>query len=155
MKKLFVVLVLVVVAAGAFADDIFASYDKPGNINIYAAVGWYHYFEVTVAAEYMIGEFTLGTLPFDWGVAVRGGMDFAGAIDFGVGALATLHLGLGVFPIEFYLSLGACYNTYWSYHFREAYFVGATWWFSKNMGLLVENGYLGYYFDGIGLEFKL
>ena len=78
MKKLFVVLVLVVVAAGAFADDIFASYNKPGNINIYAAVGWYHYFEVTVAAEYMIGEFTLGTLPFDWGVAVRGGMDFAG-----------------------------------------------------------------------------
>ena len=30
-----------------------------------------------------------------------------------------------------------------------------TWWFSKNMGLLLENGYLGSYFDGIGLEFKL
>ena len=158
MKKLLVVLVLVVVAAGAFADDIFGSYNKPGNMNIYAAVGWYYFPEVTVAAEYMLGEFTLGTVPLDWGVAVRGGMDFdSSGFDFGVGALATLHLGLTVIPVEFYASLGVCYHNYNApvIPVTVASFGGATWWFSKNIGLLVENGYLGWYFWGVGVQVKI
>jgi hypothetical protein len=156
MKKLLVVLVLIGVTAGAFADDIFGSYNKPGNMNLYASVGWYYWPEVTVAAEFMLGEFDLGTVPLDWGVAVRGGMDFwSGGIDFGVGALATLHLGLAVVPIEFYASLGVCYNNYAAFPVTVASFGGATWWFSKNIGLLVENGYLGWYFWGVGVQVKI
>ena len=157
MKKLLVVLVLIVVAAGAFAQDWAASYNEPGDINVYASVGWYVWPEVSVAAEYIIGEFELGPVPFDWGVAVRGGFDIGtGWFGYAVGALATLHLGLGVAPIEFYASLGAAF---WGptagIPISFASYGGFTWWFSKNMGLLLENGYLGWYFWGVGLEFKL
>ena len=37
MKKLLIVLVLIGVTAGAFAQDVFASYNEPGNFNIYAS----------------------------------------------------------------------------------------------------------------------
>jgi hypothetical protein len=157
MKKLLVVLVLIAVTAGAFADDIFTSYNKPGNINVYASVGWYFWPEVSVAAEYVAGEFKIGTVPLDWGVAVRGGMDFwSGGVDYAVGALATLHLGLAVAPIEFYASLGACFYGPTSYFpVTVASYGGVTWWFSKKIGLVLENGYLGWYFWGAGLELKL
>jgi hypothetical protein len=157
MKKLLVVLVLAAVATGAFAEDVFASFNKPGNVNLYASAGWYYWPEVSVAAEYVVGEFKVGSVPFDWGVAVRGGMDFwSGGIDYSVGALATLHLGLGMFPLEFYASLGACfYGPTAAFPVTVASYGGMTWWFAKNMGLLVENGYLGWYFWGVGLEFKL
>ncbi len=77
MKKLLVVLlVLVGVTAGAFAQDVFASYNEPGDFNIYASIGWAWNLEVSAAAEYMIGEFDTRTVcPFDWGVMVRGGFD--------------------------------------------------------------------------------
>ena len=110
MKKLFVVLlVLSAVATGAFAQNVFTSYNAPGNVNVYASVGYYWFPEVSVAAEFVLGKFAIGPMPLDWGIAVRGGMDFwAGGIDYAVGALATLHTGLAVFPLEFYASLGAC-----------------------------------------------
>jgi hypothetical protein len=156
MKKLLVALVLIAVAAGAFAQDVFTSYNEKGDINIYASVGYVWYIEASVAAEFIVGQFNLGTVPLDWGIAVRGGMEFWGAgVDFGVGGLGTLHLGLGVFPVEFYLSLGVCYNNWSSLPITVASYGGLTWWFSKNIGLLLEGGYLGWGFDGIGLEVEL
>jgi hypothetical protein len=157
MKKLLLVLVVLVGVAGVtFAQDWAASYNKPGDVNLYASFGYYWWPEVSVAAEFVIGEFAIGPIPLDWGVAVRGGVDFwSGGVDFGVGALGTLHFGLGVFPVEFYASLGVCYNNYWATPISIASFGGATWWFSKNLGLLFENGYLGSYFWGVGVEFKI
>ena len=77
MKKLLLVMVVLLAVSGAaFAQDVFASYNKPGDINLYASVGWSGWFEVSAAAEYMVGEFNLGTLPFDWGIMARGGMEF-------------------------------------------------------------------------------
>jgi hypothetical protein len=158
MKKLCVVLlVLAAVATGAFAQDVFASFNEPGDINLYASVGFYWNLEASVAAEYVIGEFALGPLPFDWGVAVRGGFDIgAGYFGYAAAALATLHTGLAVFPVEFYASIGAAfYGPTVAFPVSFATYGGATWWFSKNVGLLVENGYLGWYFWGVGVEFKL
>jgi hypothetical protein len=157
MKKILVVLlVLIGVASGAFAQDFFASYNKPGDVNLYGSVGWYYYVEASVAAEYIIGEFELGTIPFDWGVEARGGLDFwGGGVDFGIGALASLHLGLSAIPIEFYVALGVCYNNWGSFPVTVASYNGATWWFSKNIGLLFEGGYLGWGFWGVGIEFKI
>jgi hypothetical protein len=158
MKKLFVVLVvLLAVGTGAFAQDVFASYNAPGDINVYASLGWYWYPEVSVAAEWVIGEFALGPVPFDWGVAVRGGFNFgSGWFGYSAAALATLHTGLAVFPLEFYASIGAAfYGPTAGFPVSFATYGGATWWFSKNIGLLVENGYLGWYYWGVGLEFKL
>ena len=158
MKKLLVVLlVLTAVAAGAFAEEVFTSFNKPGDINLYASVGWYVWPEVSVAAEYVIGEFALGPLPFDWGVAVRGGFDIgSGYFGYAAAALATLHTGLAVFPLEFYASIGAAfYGPTVGFPVSFASYGGLTWWFSENIGLLVENGYLGWYFWGVGVEFKL
>ncbi len=158
MKKLFVVLVvLLAVGTGAFAADVFASYNKPGDLNVYASVGWYVFPEVSVAAEYVIGEFALGPVPFDWGVAVRGGMDFwSGGIDYAIGALATLHTGLVAFPLEFYASIGAAFHgPTAAFPVAFATYGGVTWWFSKNLGLVLENGYLGWYFWGVGVELKI
>jgi hypothetical protein len=157
MKKLLVVLVLIGVTAGAFASDVFASYNKPGDINLYASVGYVWYPEVSVAGEWIIGEFSLGILPFDWGVMVRGGFDFwSGWFEYSAAALASLHLGLGVVPIEFYASIGAAfYGPTAGFPVSFASYEGATYWFSKNIGLVVESGYLGWYFWGVGLEFKL
>jgi len=159
MKKLLLVMVVLLgVGGAAFAQDVFASYNEPGDINIYASVGYIWSLEASVGAEFVIGEFALGTLPFDWGVAVRGAFDISlsgGWFGYGVGALAQLHLGLSVVPIEFYVALGACYNNWSTYHVSLASFNGLTWWFSDNMGLLVEGGYVGWSFWGVGLEFKI
>ena len=156
MKKLLLVMVVLLCVTGAaFAQDVFASYNEPGDFNIYASVGWWYWPEFSVAAEWVIGEFELGTLPFDWGVAARGGFDVGyGWFGYSVGVLATLHLGLAVAPIEFYGSLGVCFNNH-VYPINVASMGGLTWWFSKNMGLLVESGYLGFGYWGVGLEFKI
>ena len=50
------------------------------------------------------------------------------------GALATLHLGLGVTPIEFYASVGACFygpTAYFPVSFAS--YGGVTWWFSEEL----------------------
>jgi hypothetical protein len=156
MKKLLVVLVLIGVATGVFAQDVFASYNAPGNVNVYASVGWAWNLEASVAAEYMIGEFALGPLPLDWGLMVRGVFDIGSYFGFGVGALATLHTGITAFPVEFYIALGAAYYN-WGTGLPIAFasYNGVTWWFSKNMGIVAEGGYVGWGFWGVGLEFKI
>ena len=157
MKKLLVVLVLAAVATGAFAQDVFASYNEPGNVNLYASVGFYWNLEASVAAEYMIGEFALGPVPFDWGVQVRGGFDiWSGWFGYGIGVLPSLHLSLSVVPIEFYAAIGACfYGPTAGFPVAFASYGGVTWWFSDKIGLLLENGYLGWYLWGVGVEVKL
>jgi len=157
MKKLLlVVLVLAAVATGAFAQDVFASYNEPNDFNVYASVGFYWNLEVSAAAEWMIGEFALGPLPFDWGVQVRGVFDIGSYFGFGVGALGSLHLGLAPVPIEFYIALGvAYYNWGVGVPITFASYNGCTWWFSEKLGLVVEGGYVGWGFWGVGLEFKI
>ncbi len=158
MKKLFVVLlVLLAVTTGAFAQNVFASYSKPGDIDLYASVGWAWNLEASAAAEYMIGEFALGPLPMDWGIMVRGAFDIGSTFGFGIGALASLHTGLAAFPLEFYIALGVAYYNwgFTTFPVTFASYNGMTWWFSKNLGLVVEGGYVGLGFWGVGLEFKL
>jgi hypothetical protein len=155
MKKLLVVLVLVAVAAGAFAQDVFTSYNEPGDFNLYASLGYYYNLEASVGAEYIIGEFALGPLPFDWGLEARGQFDigFGGSFYWGAGALATLHLGLSVVPLEFYVALGIAYTNWYGIYLAS--YNGMTWWFSDKIGLLVEGGTVGWGFWGVGLEFKI
>lgn len=158
MKKLLVVLlVLVGITTGAFAQSIFTSYNQPGNVNIYASLGWYFNPEVSAAAEFMVSKFALGPLPLDFGIMARGVFDIGSFFGFGVGALATLHTGLAGFPLEFYIALGLAYYNFGfsTIPVTFASYNGMTWWFSKKMGLLVEGGYVGWGFWGVGLEFKL
>jgi len=157
MKKLLVVLlVLAGVTAGAFAQDVFASYNAPGDFNVYASVGYWWGIDVNVAAEYMIGEFDLGPVPFDWGVMARGGMQFwGGGLDFGVAALATLHMGLS-WNLEFSVGAGVtAFNTWTTFPVTWAQVATVRYWFSENMAVFAEEGSIGFYYWGVGLEFKL
>jgi hypothetical protein len=81
---------------------------------------------------------------------------WSGWFGYGIGILPSLHLGLGVVPVEFYASIGACfYGPTGSFPVTFASFGGVTWWFSDSIGLVVENGYLGWYLWGVGVEVKL
>ncbi len=78
----------------------------------------------------------------------------SGWFGFSAGVLATLHLGLEFAPLDFYAALGVCYNNH-VYPFNVASLGGVAWWFTPSMGLLVESGYLGFGYWGVGLEFKI
>jgi hypothetical protein len=156
MKKLLLVLVVLIgVSGAAFAQDWAASYNEPGDFNIYASAGYWWGVDLNVAAEYMIGEFSLGPIPFDWGIMARGGMEFwSGYLEWGAGALATLHMGLS-WNVEFSIALGACYSSYSLHPFSFAYGAIARYWFSKSLAVIAEEGYLGFSYWGVGLELKI
>ncbi len=157
MKKLFVVLVvLLAVGTGAFAADVFASYNAPGDLNVYASAGFWGGFDVLVGVEYIVGEFMLGPMPFDWGVMATGGVEFwAGWVGFGVGAMATLHTGL-IWNMDFSVAAGVtAYNNVTAFPVTWAHDAAARYWISKNMALFVHEGWVGFNYWGVGVELKL
>lgn len=155
MKKLLVVLVLVGVAAGAFADEPFASWNEKGDVNVYASVGFWGGVDAVVGAEFILGEFDLGPVPCDWGVMASAGIEWWYGMYFGVGALATFHLGL-TWNLDFSLAAGVtAYNNLTSFPVTWAHDAIARYWFSEKMAAFVREGYLGFHFWGVGLEFKL
>ena len=99
---------LVLSAVSSFAQqNIFESHNKTGHMNVYGAVGWGGGYTLGAAAsaEYVMGQFTLGPIPLDWGVMGSAVLGFLPDIGLGVDAMATLHLGL-IWNVDFYAGLG-------------------------------------------------
>jgi hypothetical protein len=187
MKRAIFAVLILLLATGAFAEakantketsqSWATSYNKDGQFNIYASLGWAWGFTASVCPEYIITEFEIGEIPFDFGVAVRGAIEFydgavLGAsgltgVYWGAAPLATLHLGLASIPLEFYISVGvAFYGWSWSadyigsgyggFNFGFATVEGVIWHFSDMFGLILEGGYLGGAgVWGIGVEIQL
>ncbi|HTO21921.1 MAG TPA: hypothetical protein VMQ10_05525 [Spirochaetia bacterium] len=173
-----VVLLLCISVAGAFAAEKkssevpwLASLNGPGTVN-FTVTGGYTWWGLglNAGAEFTLSQFALGPLPLDFGITAQGSLGFD---PFGIGVaaagLATLNIGFdfgkGV-VFEAFVGLGPGIVTEtWSggggLGFGIAEYSGFTWWFSKNIGLTGEEGYVsafgwGYwYFAGIGVTFKL
>ncbi len=179
MKRALLVVLILLLATSAFAQSKpwAKSYNKDGQFNIYASVGWALGFTGSVGLEFIITEFKIGNVPFDFGVAVRGAMEFYdGAVFYapgytgvywGAAPMATLHMGLASAPFEFYISAGVAFYGYsWSggyipaayggFNVGVASVEGVIWHLSPAFGLILEGGYLGGAgVWGVGIELQL
>jgi hypothetical protein len=176
VKKIAVGLVLVFLLVGALsvsADAPFASYNKPGHLNVYGSVGFYGIWglELSAGAEWILGKFDLGPVPLEWGVMARGVIALplflgSGWIDWGAAPLASLHTGFNLgksLEFDVYVSLGlGLYGTTGTYYvwdpvnFGFASFEGISWKLNDKFFLLGEYGYVGYAsVYGVGVVVKL
>jgi hypothetical protein len=176
-----VILLLCVSVAGAFAGEKkssqvpwLVSLNGPGTIN-FTITGGYTWWGLglNAGAEFTVSQFALGPVPLDFGITAQGSVGFD---PFGIGVaaagLATLNIGFDFgqsLKFEAFLGLGpGIVLETWAgapgVGIGIAQYGGWTWWFSKNIGLTGEEGYVstfgwaggfGWYFAGIGVTFKL
>jgi len=152
-----------------------ASYDGTGQINLYAACGFYYYgIAIGGGPEFILGNFDVSGVPLEWGIAAKGLVGFANHAgftwtDWGIGPLVTLHWGIdagGPLKFEWYLGLGlgiSGSSTNYGYYpygsgvgFGFASADGVAWHFSENISAILDYSYFGYYsLFGIGLRFNL
>ncbi len=178
---------LVLSAVGAFAYEQksrtyswMASYDRTGQLNIYASVGFYYVgYEIGGGPEFILGNFNISGVPFEWGLMARALLGFgsfagyANWFDWGVAPMVTLHwgndFGQGL-RFEWYGGLGlgifGTTGTYFTDHagFPSGYgpflgFAGAggfAWHFADNFALIADYSYVGLTSNfGIGLKISL
>ena len=172
-----VVLLLCISVAGAFAAEKkssevpwLASLNGPGTINLSVTGGytWWGGLGANAGAEFTLSQFSLGPVPLDFGITAEGsfGLDPFG-IGIAVSGLATLNIAFDFgksLVFEAFVGIGPGIITEtWSgggFGFGIAQYGGWTWWFSRSIGLTVEEGYVnafnlyGWYFAGIGVTFK-
>jgi hypothetical protein len=177
-KSVVVILSLLCIAGMVFAADKAAStsmqpYVDKGNILANVGIGWGG---LGGGAEYEIVRFDIANVvPVVVGAGVRVALDPGilstySSFTFGGGALATCHVeltGLNVpdwvkkLDLSFGLGLGVATGTpsgYYSGYTAKpgiglASFEGLTYFFSKNLGVILENGYVGaaqYSYDHLG-----
>jgi hypothetical protein len=166
VKKIVVGLVLALLLVGAMTvsaeDAVFASWNQKGHMNIYGSIGYNYWgFDVSPGIEFILGEFNIGPVPFDWGGMARGivGFDlFSGyGFNWGAGALASLHMGL-VWNLDFYAALGLGLAGWYGTPFRFGFasFNGLSYKLSDKFFVLLEGGYIVYTsIWGIGVQMKL
>ncbi len=174
--------VLLIAASNAFAFEQkskaypwMATFNKAGQVNIYAAVGFYYYgIDVGGGPEFIISNFDVSGIPLEFGIAVKGLVGFANFggfswTDWGVGPLATLHWGIdggGPLKFDWYIGLGlgisgstanyGYYNYGTGTGFGFATTDGVAWHFSNNISAILDYSYFGFYsLYGIGLRFDL
>jgi hypothetical protein len=173
---------LLISAVGAFAYERgsrtypwMASFNRTGQVNLYAAAGLYPYgFDVTGGLEIILGNFDISGVPLEWGLEGRGLLGFANVagfgswIDWGAAPMATLHwgfdLGKGA-KFELYGALGlGLYGTGGSYYSFTGYgpFLGfaggggVAWHFADNFSLILDSAYVGWTGAfGIGIKVDL
>jgi hypothetical protein len=173
-RRLVVVLacaLLLISTVGAFAFEQssktypwMASFNKTGQLNLYAAVGLYAYgVDLTAGVEVILGNFDLAGIPLEWGIEARGLIGFAGFsgygswIDWGAAPMLTLHWGTDFgkgLKFEVYGGLGlGLYGTGGSYYssfsgygpfFGFAGGGGVAWHFSNNFSLILDSAYVGW-----------
>ena len=179
----FVALALLLFSAvGAFAYEQksktypwMASFNKTGQLNLYAAVGFYYVgFDVSGGPEVILGNFDISGVPFQWGIMARGLVGFASFagvswIDWGAAPMITLHWGVDFgspWKFEFYGGLGlGLYGTGGTYYsaftgygpfFGFASADGVAWHFSENVSLIVDYTYTGWVsVYGVGLKLNI
>ena len=160
-RRIVLVAVLVMALVGALSasaadnSNIFASYNKPGNVNLNVAAGWGGWLGVGAQAEFIIGKFDLGPVPFQWGLMAAGIVDIP-YIEIGAGGMATLHMGLGVVPLDFYLGLGLGMDFYGGFYLGLAQTAGVSYKLSNSLTVMATDTYLaGAYLYGVGIQLKL
>jgi hypothetical protein len=183
MKKRIVVGIVLVlmlcVTFGAFAAEKkssqipwIVSYNKAGNLDLSITGGYSWYgFGANVAAEFFLGQFDLGPIPLSWGIAAQGSLGFGVFSGVGIGAAALPTLNFGVdfgsiwkFEWAVGLGLGVTFDT-WGGTAPFGIGIAQTarwfWWFSNNLALTVDEGYINafgwgsWYFYGLGITLKL
>ena len=160
MKKRVVVgfvLALLLVGTLGFSapQSIFAAYNKPGNVNLDLAAGYGGWFGAGVQAEVILGKFDIGTLPFQWGLMGAGVLDVP-FMELGAGAMLTLHLGLSVIPLDFFVGMGIGFDFFGGFFpgFAETY--GVAYKLSDSLTVLAVDTWLaGPYVYGVGIQLKL
>jgi hypothetical protein len=173
---------LLVSAVGAFAFEQksntypwMASFNKPGQLNVYAAVGLYPYgIDLTGGVEVIIGHFDISGVPLQWGLMGRGLIGFGSFsgfgswIDWGAAPMVTLHWGIDLgsgAKFEWYggvgLGLYGTSGTYYSFTGYGPFFGfaaggGIAWHFSNNFSLILDSAYVGWTgVYGIGVKVDL
>jgi hypothetical protein len=146
------------------------SYDSSGTVDLTVTGGFTRWgLGLNAGLEYTIRQFDLGTAPLSWGIMAQGSGGFNPAgIGVAVDALAALNIGFdfgGSLKFEGFigLGLGGLVETWGGAGsgFGIVQSAGWTWWFSNNLGLIVEEGYItalgwGYwYFLGLGVALKI
>jgi len=173
MKKLFLVLfILLVFATPIFAQSsnnpsqYFKSYLENGDLSIYASIGWWWGLCANAGAELVLGQWNIADIiPIDFSVGIRAlyeGWYSYPVNHFYAGAapMFIIHVGtMGNF--DFYEGIGL------GFYFSNSSFLdgfgigfaavsGATWYLSKNLGLIIEYAYVGYVSTwGVGITLKL
>jgi hypothetical protein len=159
-RKILLVAVLVMALVGALSasaadSNVFASYNKPGNVNLNVAAGYGGWLGVGAQAEFIIGKFDLGPVPFQWGLMAAGIVDIP-YIEIGAGGMATLHMGLGIIPLDFFLGLGLGVDFYGGFSLGFAQTAGVAYKLSNSLTVMATDTYLaGAYLYGVGMQFKL
>jgi hypothetical protein len=146
-------------ALSASAQDVFASYNKPGNVNLYVAAGWggAWLLGAGVSAEVIIGKFDLGPIPFQWGLMGMGLFNFLPGFALGAGGMATLHMGL-VWNLDFFIGLGLGAEFLGGFGLGLAQTAGVCYKLSNSLTLLLTDSYISYSglgLYGVGLQLKL
>ena len=172
-----VTVLLLVASIGLFAAEKksstvpwLVSFNPPGTIDLTVTGGftWWG-LGLNAGIEYTMGQFDLGTVPLSWGITAQGSGGFnAAGIGVAISGLATLNIGFDFgsglrFEGLIGLGPGGLIETWGGAGsgFGLALYTGETWWFSNNLGLSAEQGYLtafgwGYwYFLGIGVTLKI
>ena len=167
MKRFLLVaaLLLAVVSAGLFADDVDlkAQFNEPGQINLTGIVGLHFYgLSAGVGAEKIMGNIDIPEFPMEWGIAVRGLFSFYlfsgyGGIDYGAAPMATIHKGISFgenldFDWAFGVGLGlyGYAYTYGGWDYSEplklgfATFDSVSWHWKDDLWLTLEYGYVGW-----------
>ena len=160
-------------AAGETKSKVYpwmASFDKPGQLNLYASAGFYPFgIDINVGPEYVFAAIEPGGVPLEFGATVRGLVGFsnfagyANWVDWAVAPMATLHWGVdfgSLWKFDWYIGLGVGLSgttgSYWpggtAFGFASA--DGVAWHFSNNLALVIEYCYTAYmYAGGIGLKY--
>jgi opacity protein-like surface antigen len=167
MKKavlvLAVILVLVLPSA-AFAQKNWVGLVHKGDFAAYAGVGVGYGFSVVPGVEWAFADVKFGnTVPVAFGLTGKGILNFYPGFwsSYGLGALATAHLGLKGLDLpdflqrlDFYISagLGVSYFSWNSgytalfndWHFGFATADGVAYYFNDKWAIYAEGTYMGY-----------
>ncbi|RPJ08599.1 MAG: hypothetical protein EHM28_03855 [Spirochaetaceae bacterium] len=168
MKKRFLIgiALMLLAAVGLFAQTPVQSwaksYNRDGQIDLYASVGYWLGICVSATGEYVIGEWNIGGIPFDYGVQVMGIFENYStdiltetfSVNYwGVAPMFAVHMGLSNAPFEFIVAAGLGFYGYMTDEpsLDDQGFGGigfatsetAIWYFADNMGLLVQFAYVG------------
>ncbi len=176
------VVLLVVSAVGAFAYEQksrtyswMASFNKTGQINLYASVGFYYVgYDINGGPEIILGNFDISGIPLQWGLMAQGLVgfgSFAGFgswIDWGAAPMISLHWGTDFgqgLKFEWWgavgLGLYGTTGTYYSFVGAGPFFGfagagGVAWHFADHFALLLDSAYVGWTgVYGIGLKLNL
>jgi hypothetical protein len=164
-KRIIVGLVAAFLIGGvltASAQSVFASYNKAGQLNLYASAGYggYSTFGAAVSPELIMGAFTLGPIPLEWGLMATGVVNFLPGFGIGAGAMATLHMGV-IWNLDFFIGAGLGATILPGFGIGLTQTAGVSYKLSSNLTVLAQDTYIGSFgasdlgVYGIGLRLNL